>query len=584
MKEPRSDHRRRNSSKSRTRPLRESKDSLGRQGEAPALANPDRRSTRVASSVAGTDPVTERAIEAIQKKAESLGVELAGRLWIKPKNKSYEVHAGRPLLGRLTHDELVRCEVERLFVLHRALWLEVDRPPEHMTWNEWSAPLFAAQWALGRLMDCAVDELRLASRRDDSTAPQTIVFGALGGDGPKSRPYNRYVSVVREEANGHANRLKGVAKQRWEQRAQFAISGSTRSCAAAVVITAYTRWQRGEIGYPSWSGPGGSIPLRASDLSLRKQGDKIELRFNACGTAKHCLVSARGGSAWAQLRNLVSNEYEHGDAKLVWDDRRRAWRVSVSYSMPRPSVDTSSTSVLAVRRTVSDLLFVMDSTGHTFRHLRSGLDRDDVMLHGWGARVLHCRSRFQREQRKLSSILHTQGSGARGHGKNRFFRVKTRLREREKNAIDTLLRQYASAIRRAAQASRVREVVVEDMSLEWRFTVNDRRGRKLLLKMPWGRVVEFLRVELEEHGIRMRTVAQAHKSDECPACDTAAEIDAHGYMDCSACGLLCDRQVVSAWHMLRSAGADVIGLTETSLARSKHIREARRRNGEQAAE
>jgi hypothetical protein len=503
------------------------------------------------------DPLTERVVAAVVRKAAELGVDLQGRVWVKSRNKQHEVHAGRPKLGTLTQDQFVRCEVDGLFLLRRSVWLDVVAIDKSTTWADWSAPLHAARWALGLLMDTALDDARLAERAGLDGALETRVYRSLTSDEEQGK--------LREIAAAEYKRTRSAGAK---ARSEFTLGGGVCAAAQRVLLTGYERWKKGEIGYPSWRGPGGSIPIRASEITLRQDGDGARLSMTVLGgrgRSHQCIVAAKGGSARTTLQRIVSGAYEYGGGKLIWDERKRRWRLSLAYTMPRPKPDEEATGTLVVRRSVEDLLFVMSETGVVPSRVTRGI----------GHQIIHLRKMYLARRRKIRTEIEAQGRGSRGHGTRRFLRRLERLSDGEKLAVDTRLGQLASAIRRAAKAERVKRVLVEDVSLPWEPTGGDRDFVKMLKRMPWAKVIDKLRVELEEHGIRMEKVAQAHRVTECPACSAKTKLDGR-YLDC-ACGLYCTLPMVAGWHMLVAAGVDCEKLKADRLRASRFIREAKKK-------
>lgn len=536
-------------------------------GEADALANLDREGRGADLNIRrGGDPVIERALEVTARRAAALGLELGGQLWAKPGRKGgCEVHAGRPKLGFLTQEQLVAGDVEPLFMLHRAVWLDVVAP-SGLTWPEWSAPLFAAQWALGQLMDAALDDLRLAlsagwhpfkaghkktecvecGRTTESHVPlQTMAYRGVTN---KARQ-----DGLRADASRRFAKSKATS---WRARSEFSLSGGTTACAGNIVHTFFGRWRNGEIGYPSWSGPNSAIYVRNETLKLgiiEVDGEEqIEcvLKVLADGVERRCIVSPKGHSAETQVRRILKGEYAHGNACLVWDERKRRWRVSLSYTMPRQPTKIVGPRVLAVRRSVTNLLFVMDSAGQT----------NHRTLRGAGLKILGLKQQFTRRKSDQRSMLNAQGGGAHGHGRKRFFRLYQRLKDKEARAIDSNLKQLASHIRRAAQDDETRAslVLLERFTGDvWEPTGSDPRFVKLVKRMPWAKVENLLKLELEEHGIRLKFVEHA-KLDACPACGSAIEFKDEN-VECVSleCGLFVQREMAATWALFNAAGVKV---------------------------
>lgn len=551
-------------------------------GEAEALANPGQKVRRGAvSGVLDPDPLIERALQAVTRRAGELGVELEGRVWIKPKGQgdkitkagvhrrlSYDVHCGRPKLGTLSHDQLVRADVENLFKLHRVLWLHVVAPMENVSWPEWSGPLFAIHWALGHLMDASIDTLRLAERSGTDKALLTLAYQAIVSKEEQGK--------LRDKALKDFKRTGSASDK---ARSEFSISGATVSCASGVVHTGYKRWLDGEIGYPSWSGVRSAIYIRGDSIALReepyvdKDGEKSThyvTAFKVVGgtnTTHECAVRVNGDSDRTTLKRILKGDFKPGDAKLMWDAKRKRWQISLSYTMPRqpPKAGEKDAGFLAVRRSVQDMLFIMNNKGERFPEAQF-----------IGLRIIELRKQFTRRKSEAKRGLNLQGKGARGHGRGRFFRRYKIAQDTEANAINTCLKQLASSIRKAAEASNAKIVFVEDFGVQWNPTGGDERFIRLLKRMPWAKAEEILRHELEEHGIQIKRMAQAHNVSECPACGSKTKV-VDDSVDCESCQLLCHRHVVAVWNMFKAAGVDTTQLEDLKRKVSYVTRALRRR-------
>ncbi len=536
-------------------------------GEAKALANHDQRRGAV-SGVLGADPIVEKMLAAVAARATELGVELRGRLWVKPPKKKgavYEVLAGRVKLGHLSQTQIAQCDVADLFLLHRSVLLEISVPrcgaghddgTQSVTWADWSGPLRATQWALGRLMEVAIDELRLAARLPPKINPAT------------GKPYDtrtRAYHVIASPAE--QDKLRAEAAQAyarthsemWHARSTFLLGGGAASAAADRVLVQYKRWMQGEIGYPSWAGPNGALYVRGQEFDLTAgtyttpEGEirqTLVCRMNILGKSQFCAVRTPGYNAETIVRHIIAGDYACGGATLSWNDHKRRWQIQLSYTMPRAALKPeASNGCLAVRRSVDDLLYVMDGRG-------DDTWEGKVDLRGMGLKIITVRQQFSARKGDLHTALNAQGKNARGHGKKRFFRLVTRLRDKEARVIDSLLKQLASHIRRAATASNAALVLIEDYSTPWHPRSGDPRFVKLLSRMPWAQAEHALRCELEEHGIRLQAVSSI-KDDTCPACGGATTLVDGRYMDCGGCGMFIGRVKAAAWHMFNAAGVSV---------------------------
>ncbi len=549
------------------------------------------------------DPITERCIAAVIKEAERLGIALEGRVWVKATGRaksSYEVHAGNPKLGTLSHDQFVRADVEDLFKNRRVLWLWINSPADidgvRQSWDDWSPPLFALRWAMGSLMDAAIEEIRLSSRvqkngDDDEACPlRTLAYQIVKGEKLKG---GKHHDQVRQEAAKKYVRSKSPQDK---AATEFSMSGGTASVASTAVFTAFKRWMDGEIGFPSWKGPKSVIPIRADCFELReetyKREDGSEGTRNVCSMRiladknpvtgekqpkTTCYVKPRGDSDHVTLRRLLRGEYDFGDAKLIWDIQKAKWKIGLTYAMPRQAPKGRGTGYLAVRRSVQDVLFIMSNTGETFRDLQR-----------LGIKMIHLRGQFTRRKSELRSILNLQGEGARGRGKKRLFRSYGKLQDKEHKTFDTLLKQLASAIRKAAEASQAKVIIMEDLSLPWNPVGGDPRFVKLLKKMPWRNAETILKHELDEHGIQLRKIAQAHDTTTCPACGGKTKfIEADDLVECENddCQLLCQRPIVSAWRMFVVEGVPLDALVDVKRKASyigRAIRQRRLADAEKA--
>ena len=277
-----------------------------------------------------------------------------------------------------------------------------------------------------------------------------------------------------------------------------------------------------------------------------------------------CAVRPNGDSARTIVRRIAKGEYEHGDATLLWNERKKRWQFQLSYTMPRQEAKAQGAGTLAVRRSVQDMLFVMNNEGDTFGDCK-----------GMGLKILDLRRQFNRRKSEIKSTLNLQGKGARGHGKKRFFRLYTRVQDLEARSMDTRLKQLASIIRRKAEESNARVVLVEDFSTPWTPTGPDTAFVRILKRMPWAAAEGILKTELEEHGIQFKKIAQAHNWHVCPACGAETKLVDDFYVDCPECGIFCSKHIIATWNMFKIAGLDVTALAETKRKASFATRASR---------
>jgi transposase len=145
-----------------------------------------------------------------------------------------------------------------------------------------------------------------------------------------------------------------------------------------------------------------------------------------------------------------------------------------------------------------------------------------------------------------------------------------------------MLKQLASSICHAAQEANAKVVFIEDITLPWNPTGGDPSFVKMVKRMPWSDAETILRHELDEHGIRLQKVAQAHDVSKCPSCGAATKIT-DDYVDCSGCGILCDRQIIATWNMFLASGVPVTDLVETKRKASFITRAMRKKEHELAS-
>lgn len=521
-------------------------------------------------------------------------------------------------LGLLTFDELSRKDtdaIDRMFWLRRVIWVDVAAPIGDVKWADFAAPLRAAGWALGKLQNAAVDECRLTDRK-----------AVKGEDGGKRVPLDtlayRVVTSEEElkrlhdEADAEVKRLEKAlkpleqlekqkaltnpAKQRkeaiealllqWRTKRDFMLSGAVASCASRSVVTLYKRWKKGEIGYPSFSSE--TIPLRADSFKLgyREHTSKdgktekrymVEFRVGGRGfDRQQAWIAPKGGSAWDAVRRIYAGEYLVADGKLRWDERKRRWRMAITYSMPRkPVKPVADGKALVVRRSARDVLYVMDSSGKEFGECK-----------GVGSRLISRKRQMLRRRSEVRSALQSRGSGSRNRGRRNRKRHYGYLNDLEARIVDTSLKQLASAIRKACRRSGAEIVYLEDFAhasvAPALLKHEDEFFVKLFERMPWRRAEDVLRAELEEHGIRLVSIVNAHDVSSCPACDSDnVEVDEQRRFRCYGCNeVMVHAHYIAGWNMFRSAGLDTKALAEVARKGIYMTRAAQRREGLDEAE
>jgi hypothetical protein len=344
------------------------------------------------------------------------------------------------------------------------------------------------------------------------------------------------------------------------------LSGSLTAFASKQASDKMRTWLKKEAEQsPPWF-KAKSLPLPRECFDLVLCGRDLDviltLRAAVNGRSPHLTgkAVARGNSQWSTLHKILKpgSEYTIGGARLVWDDDRYRFQLKVSYSYPRPStkegVDTlvvcpgldsilrlwasngrgvgrvdDSKSYFAHRLQFEGRRTPHKPTAKSLKQFKAlGKDPNEVFTYDLVQdSLLQTKLAFDAKRSSMAQHLNHQGRGARGHGRNRFLRIKTEVSEKEALFTKSYCEQQGSLVARLASGMtlthegwvQTREPYAEVLLNDWSTHLAhhpDKRIEKILRRFPSALLREKIIWALTKAGINYRVLKVG--TSLCPSC------------------------------------------------------------------
>ena len=244
-------------------------------------------------------------------------------------------------------------------------------------------------------------------------------------------------------------------------------------------------------------------------------------------------------------------DWEHGDCKIRYDDRRNKWYALLSYEAPDPvPLAVDPRRVLAVHRGSRNALYLLASTGER------GLAFP-------GSKLLAQRRRLSARMREIRrSSEFERGSGSKGHGRSRRYESYSALEDKLARVTHTFCQQAAAFAAATAERLGCARVVIEDYG---GIVEDDADVRRVLDHGPLYQLKECIGHRMEKDGRTFDEVPSAYISSKCPRCeqfDSGAHNTRTGIFHCKNCIFERPADWVAAYWMLTSSGADMSVWTE----------------------
>lgn len=509
--------------------------------------------------------------------------------------------------------------VRKLFLQRGSIALTIVKPLGDQTWEQFSEMLWPAMSALAIAKNAVIDECRIADRQNLDTNMRSESY----------RIVKRELECFRERAKAEADKLhkklrkpkpgeKNEAHARYSRllrNASMDLSGATLSVAATDAFRAYCKWRKDAMshgGAPGTSAPSfkssQAIPLRCDSLKFSRgeKGYEVDFRVLSEKFPRHvAAIVPRGGSAWATMRGIVDGEHIPLSARLVRENNKR-WVIKLSFARA-PARAVSGDAVIAIRRGLTTPLLALSSSGamlslgqseqtpviHRIRQLDARTFKARRKHLGVGPEHrLHLAHRKAKLDDKVSQrrrAIRDQGSGARGHGKKRYYTQYEYLQDKRARVVKTTSEQWGAALARFVTKERARLVVFEDFSVPFQDADLNNTNEflaRLIRRFPWATVKVKAVQAIDKTGIAHEERSAAYNAQRCPSCkhsDPKHHLGKRHWFKCSNCNLELSDDFVSAWNLLLDAGATVEEVKKVA-SKAQAIAKAARKRRAQAEE
>ena len=298
---------------------------------------------------------------------------------------------------------------------------------------------------------------------------------------------------------------------------------------------------------------------------VEKKGYKVIFKVcNKTGWQEGSL-RIKGGKDFATLNLYLRGEASRRNARLFYDKALNKWVISMTFGIPRKPPKEGGISA-ALRVGVTDFLFLLDENGRTHR-----IDRYHKALHELGSSdafnkrdgVIARKLQFKQAKTEAGRDLSTQGKGARGHGKARFYRLYRRQADKERNYFNTWKGQMGAAVRRVCRKHNITTLYVGQMTTAVpQYILDDYMPEQvawLIKRFPFAGLREAAVRATEKDGIAVVVTSDDRDCDTCPAC---GHIDVQNHNPqkakfwCVSCDMRLDADFVAAWNYLKKNGVD----------------------------
>lgn len=295
-------------------------------------------------------------------------------------------------------------------------------------------------------------------------------------------------------------------------------------------------------------------PIMLNNMDVRiqlidKSSVQMSLKLRSKGTT-HVIALPVSGSAWQAMRLVASGAAKHGAGKITYDEAKKKWFLRLTIIRPRPQrPPMNSDVVLAVNRGRNNFLYAISNDGRTSRVIWPGND------------ILQFKKSIRARTLDLKRMRHHRGSGAHGHGRDRFFASETRLKDYEINFVRTLCQRAAAALDQQAREIGAGTIVIED------FNTIDSEDLRYVMSWPWYQLKQAIAWMCEKTGRTLVEVPSEYISSECPNCGNrdVSQVNHLGIFHCKGhCtgyknGFSRESDFVACYTMLRRSNVDMSG-------------------------
>ena len=381
----------------------------------------------------------------------------------------------------------------------------------------------------------------------------SLMKGENGGVNPSTHAYRVMLKAFED----------WKSKQKVPERQALTLAGSViaqASKASAEKTMAWLKKEQAEACPPWFKSESFGVPGNQFELLMDGRDLYIQLKLQGMDQdTKRCPVirvkaHATGSSAWTTIRKVVKgDEATCRAARCFYSETRRRWLFNVSYSFPKP-VLKGGKGFMVVVPSVCTTIRMFGSDGYTPRSKSFG---DHTPQYD---RLMVAKSRLEARRGSVRSSRALPGGGSRGHGYKRRNRLKSQLREKEQNIVQTYCGEAASDVLRRALDHGYQGVVVVDMEGGLpEHTIP--QVEKLLRQFPRAQLRDAICWKAKKEGVFCKVVS-LKQFGSCPNCgrvhskDKPAGYEDKGMWVCF-CGLRLPFDTWTAWRGFSAAGVCV---------------------------
>jgi transposase len=286
---------------------------------------------------------------------------------------------------------------------------------------------------------------------------------------------------------------------------------------------------------PQWK-PDSPILLRAQEFEFDPVGLTASLKIHRLGSVRVVVKPVSGGS-WANVQLLRKKLVTSTDAKIKYLKRKKKWQLTITVIKPRTTMEATPGMTVAVNRGRYNLLYAVANDGKAGQRIRKGED------------VLEVKKRIRARKERVSSARYHRGSGARGHGRDRFFKAETHVGDIEANFVRSVCQQAAADLDRFCTTRGAGTVIIED------FTTIQDEDLRYLPSWPWYQLAQAVKRMCLKSGRRLIEVPSEYLSSECLCCGNVdvSQAKSNGVFHCAVCNYERPTDFVTTIIMLRRA-------------------------------
>lgn len=502
----------------------------------------------------------------------------------------------------LRREDIISKACEQITVVRVEIACFID-PTK--TWDEWAAPLHAAQRVIStvrnqltqlmlandRAPDLFGDGARLTGKAFDVYKRVRVLQEDYAEDAAKratkleaeEKKLKKALAATRSKKTktDTQNKLEEVQRKLATARADVALkfSGSTQSEIGRAAEGAYKDWcsKSFKKSVPNMR-PNQPIPLRAGsthpewDVMESNKGYKVSFLVCSNTGRQYAALRVKNGKDHAIIRKYLKGEATRRTAKLFYDQSRKKWIIAMTFGTPRvPPADGGGTA--AIRIGVQNFIFLLDDHGR-FKDLETyhkGIHEVESHESFKRRRIIPRKLEFNDLKRAARKDRNFQGSGARGHGKRRFHRTYERHSDAEARFVKTWTGQVAAAAVKHCHRHNISKVYLAQMTtVVPKFVLEnymEERVAWLIKRFPFGTLRDSIVHALDKAGIQAIVTTDSRDCDTCPACGHEDKMNHNPRTMkfwCVECNTRLSADFAAAWNYMKKNGVDCSAIKKVS--------------------